>query len=337
MSSWSNRRRLAATTLLGTVMAATTGAGAQRATQPKASAPATALALEIADYVSLPMTGSPDGTGNNAGSLARINVMRQEPGPPGRFFINDLTGPLYIVDPRTKNATTYLDFNGRGSRTGLFDKLTTDAGLASGFISFEFDPDYVRNGRFYTIHLEEMALPGSLTPDNRDVPTLDVAGYTPTAPVATPGSVDHEGVLIEWTDSNIANTTFEGRARELLRIPLNSRIHPLGDVSFNPAARAGDADWRVLYVACGDGGAGDSRGANRLNGQRLDTLVGKILRIVPDLGQHASDSTVSDNGRYRVPRDNPFVSIAGARPEIGPTACATRTVLAGTPKAGPHT
>ena len=123
-------------------------------------------------------------------------------------------------------------------------------------------------------------------------------------------------MLIEWTDSNIANTTFEGRARELLRIPLNSRIHPLGDVSFNPAARPGDADWRVLYVACGDGGAGDSRGANRLNGQRLDTLVGKILRIVPDLGEHANDSTVSTNGRYRVPRDNPFVPSPGARPEI---------------------
>jgi hypothetical protein len=68
--------------------------------------------------------------------------------PARPVFINDLTGPFYIVNPRTKNATTYLDFNGRGSRTGLFDKLTTDAGLASGFISFEFDPDYVRNGRF---------------------------------------------------------------------------------------------------------------------------------------------------------------------------------------------
>ena len=93
--------------------------------------------------------------------------MRQEPRPAGRLFVNDLTGPLYILDPRHQGATTYLDFNGRGSRTGLFDKLTTDAGLASGLISFEFDPDYARNGRFYTIHLEEMALPGSLAPDNQ--------------------------------------------------------------------------------------------------------------------------------------------------------------------------
>ena len=317
--SWSNRSSPIAAILLVAALSVAPGAAgdrAQRTTNRKGAARPAPLALQIADFTALPITGLPDGTGNNAGSLARINVMRQEPRPAGRFFLNDLTGPLYILDAGTRAATTYLDFNGRGSRTGLFDKLTTEAGLASGLISFEFDPDYARNGRFYTIHLEEIALPGSPTPDNQSVYGLDVAGYTATAPIATPGSVDHEGVLIEWTDSNIANTTFEGRARELLRIPLNSRIHPLGDVSFNPAARPGDADWRVLYVACGDGGSGDSRGANRLNGQRLDTLVGKILRIVPDLGQHASDSTVSTNGRYRVPRDNPFVSIAGARPEI---------------------
>src|SRR5262245_5895019 len=204
---------------------------AQRSTRPVTS-PAPGLALEIADFASLPVTRLPDGTGNNAGALARINVMRQEPGPAGRFFVNDLTGPLYILDPRTKAASLYLDFNGR-TRNGLFDKLTTEAGLASGVISFEFDPDYVRNGRFYTIHLEETALPGTLVPDNQAFPGLDVGGYSPTAPVTTPGPVDHHGVLIEWTDSNRANTTFEGRARELVRIPLNSRIHPLGDMSFN--------------------------------------------------------------------------------------------------------
>ena len=319
LSCCRSRPQPVATILLAAALGAAPGAAgdrAQRATNRKPVAPPAPLALEIADFAPLPITGLPDGTGNNAGSLARINVMRQEPAPAGRFFINDLTGPLYILDPRTKNAITYLDFNGRGSRTGLFDKLTTEAGLASGFISFEFDPDYARNGRFYTIHLEETALPGTASPDNHAFPGLDLAGYTATAPIATPGTVDHEGVLIEWSDSNIGNTTFEGHARELLRIPLNSRIHPLGDVSFNPAARPGDADWRVLYVACGDGGSGDSRGSNHLNPQRLDTLVGKILRIVPDLGEHLNDSAVSDNGRYRVPRDNPFTAVSGARPEI---------------------
>ena len=38
-----------------------------------------------------------------------------------------------------------------------------------------------------------------------------------------------------------------------------------------------------------------------MNPQRLDTLVGKILRIVPDLGEHTSTSTVSENGAVSDP------------------------------------
>ena len=53
-----------------------------------------------------------------------------------------------------------------------------------------------------------------------------------------------------------------------------------------------------------------------MNPQRLDTLVGKILRIVPDLGEHTATSTVSENGRYRIPNDNPFSTVEGARKEI---------------------
>ncbi len=272
--------------------------------------------LQISDYAALPITGAPDGKGNNAGSLARINFVREEPAPARRFFVNDLTGPLYIMDRATRRATTYLDLNGRGARTGLFDKLMLEIGLASGFISFEFDPDYARNGKFYTIHLEELAAPGSGIPDNASAPGLALAGYVPTPPVPTPGSVSHEAVLVEWTDSKISDATFQGTARELMRVQHNSRIHPMGDLIFNPTARRGDPDWRVMYVACGDGGAGDQRTAIRANGQRLDTLVGKILRIIPDLAEHAETSTVSDNGRYRIPRDNPFASVEGARKEI---------------------
>ena len=56
-----------------------------------------------------------------------------------------------------------------------------------------------------------------------------------------------------------------------------------------------------LYVGMGDGGSGgDPQG----NGQRLDTLLGKLLRI-----------DVSGDP-YTVPADNPFVHRSGARPEI---------------------
>jgi glucose/arabinose dehydrogenase len=71
-----------------------------------------------------------------------------------------------------------------------------------------------------------------------------------------------------------------------------------------------------MYLGIGDGGAGESRTAIRPNPQRLDTLVGKILRIIPDPGEHTTTSTVSENGRYRIPQDNPFVTVEGARREI---------------------
>jgi hypothetical protein len=72
-----------------------------------------------------------------------------------------------------------------------------------------------------------------------------------------------------------------------------------------------------MYIGCGDSGSGESSQAvMRSNPQRLDTMVGKILRIIPDLSEHTATSTISENGRYRIPSDNPFVARAGARKEI---------------------
>jgi hypothetical protein len=274
------------------------------------------LTLDIRDFATLPITGLLDGTGQTDGLLARMNSIREEPGGATRFFINDLNGPLYILDKATKKLTTYLDFNGRGDRPGLFHKFSFDVGYANGLVTVQFDPDYRRNGKFYTVHLEDPAVEASATPDNARTPGLNVRGYETTPPIATPGEIQREGVLVEWTDTNISNTTFEGTAREILRVRLNTRIHPLGDLAFDPTAKRGDSEWRVLYIGCGDGGSGESRTAIRTNPQRLDTLVGKILRIVPDLAERPSISTVSENGRYRVPNDNPFVAIDGARKEI---------------------
>jgi glucose/arabinose dehydrogenase len=61
----------------------------------------------------------------------------------------------------------------------------------------------------------------------------------------------------------------------------------------------------MLYIATGDGGGGgDPEG----NGQKLDTLLAKILRIDVD--------TTSDGRPYGIPDDNPFRDGAGAQPEI---------------------
>lgn len=289
---------------------------------PAAPRPAADLAprrkLELTDYLQMPVTADKNGTATMA-QLARINFMRDEPGG-RRFFINDQNGPLYILDKQTKKLTTYLDFNGLAGRPGLFAKLTFERNFATGLTNFIFDPDYARNGVFYTIHMEDPTTAAPSEPRPGVVRGLELTGYRTTPAVPTPmppgAVVTRESVLIEWTDRDIANATFEGTARELLRVQVSSAIHPLGEMTFNPSARRGDAEWRVMYLGSGDGGSGEQKDIRRLTPQRLDTLNGKILRIIPDLREHASTSTISENGRYRIPNDNPFVSLAGARKEI---------------------
>jgi hypothetical protein len=70
-----------------------------------------------------------------------------------------------------------------------------------------------------------------------------------------------------------------------------------------------------LYISVGDGGAGndvaDGHGATG-NGQNINTVHGSILRIDPlDPVTTVSPDTVSVNGKYRVPADNPFVKADG--------------------------
>jgi mono/diheme cytochrome c family protein len=285
--------------------------------QTMAAQPTTRLTLELADYAQMPITGELNGQ-NTRGELARVNFLRDEPGG-RRFFVNDLNGPLYILDKKTKTFTTYLDFNGAAGRPGLFAKFTFERNLAIGLTNVLFDPDYARNGVFYTIHSEDPAVTADAAPRAGAVAGLDLSGYTTTPAISTPtvdGKIDREAVLIEWKDRNPANTTFEGTARELIRLQLPTAIHPMGEMTFNPVARRGDPDWRVMYIGSGDGGTGEQRDSRRLDPQRLDTLVGKILRIVPDLREHTATSTVSENGRYRIPSDNPFSAFEGARKEI---------------------
>jgi glucose/arabinose dehydrogenase len=83
----------------------------------------------------------------------------------------------------------------------------------------------------------------------------------------------------------------------LLRMDDFAANHNGGALVFGPDGN--------LYVSTGDGGGGgDPRG----NGQKLDTLLGKILRI---------DVDASGDGRpYAIPSDNPFRDRAGAQPEI---------------------
>jgi hypothetical protein len=289
------------------------------------------VTVQLTDYAPVPQSGVLANSTDNAVYVARVNFLREEPGGGlNRLFVCDLNGKLYILDKTTKQFATYLDFQRNTAEVanaiGLFPAFTRAAGYANGLVTFQFDPEY-RNGgsphfgKFYTVHIEVDTNEG----DARRLPNAsahagfsNASTYTATSVNEAPGTDNantRQAVLIEWHDTNIADTVFQGTARELMRIEFNGRIHPMGDLLFNPAATtAAHADWRHLYIAVGDGGAGEQNNATlHPTPQRQDVLQGKILRIIPD------DPDGGGPRRYTVPSDNPFVSLTAittARGEI---------------------
>jgi glucose/arabinose dehydrogenase len=84
---------------------------------------------------------------------------------------------------------------------------------------------------------------------------------------------------------------------QLLFIAQPYANHNGGVITFGPDG--------YLYIGSGDGGSGgDPHG----NGQKLGTLLGKVLRIDVD--------GASGDRPYGIPSDNPFVNTANALPEI---------------------
>jgi len=306
--------------LLACFLAIVPAASAQYPTQPQVSKDGTAVMLE--DYANPPLSNATHAGANSTAidykmQLGRVTSLRSEPAnaplAASRIFVDDQNGTLYILDTATKKFTPYLKF------TDIFPKFASDKGNATGIVSITFDPGYAKNGKFYTVHVENPALPGSATPINTQLPSLKLDGYATTDTVNPPaGPVHLESVLVEWTDTNIRNATFEGTARELLRVGFD-RNHPMDDTIFNPLAKPGSSDYGNLYIGVGDGAQGETPGPSHTLPQQLNTLLGKVLRITPDINLHPKDM-LSPNGRYRIPSTgpdpNPFVNVAGARGEI---------------------
>jgi len=152
-----------------------------------------------------------------------------------------------------------------GSFLDLRGKIS--AADEDGLYSLAFHPQYQTNGRFY-------------------------AFYT---------NLDGDIRIVRYIVSSNPDSADESQADTILAIP-----HPLagttlpfgnhhgGQLQFGPDGK--------LYVSLGDGGC---CGDPLQNGQRKQTLNGKLLRI-----------DVSGATGYTVPADNPFVADASYAPEI---------------------
>ena len=142
-------------------------------------------------------------------------------------------------------------------------------------------------------------------------PVLDLAGevstgneqgllglaFHPSEPLAYVNltRIDGDTVIVEYAvgDDGVFDPA---SAREVLVVAQPYGNHNGGDLAFGPDG--------YLYIGLGDGGAADDPERRALN---VSELLGKMLRI---------DPVTTGDQPYTVPTDNPFVGVAGARPEI---------------------
>lgn len=203
--------------------------------------------------------------------LARITKLDYQPGA-GALFVNDLNGRLYKM--KGNKPVVYMDMH------TLRPAFINKPGLATGLGSFAFHPAFTRNGLLYTTHTEQ-----------------------PDAAKATFGYHDSisttvQWVLTEWKVNDAAADHFEGSSRELFRVNMASGVHGVQEITFNPLAKPGAEDYGLLYIGVGDGGKTLAGYVYLALDRRY--IWSSILRIDP-LGRNSA------NGRYGIPRDNPFV------------------------------
>jgi glucose/arabinose dehydrogenase len=117
-----------------------------------------------------------------------------------------------------------------------------------------------------------------------------------SAPLTAEGA-DHKTVIAEYTLSNNSTPVDPNSGRILFTVDNPGQGDNGGCLRFGPDG--------YLYIAMGDGGGGGDKHGPIGNGQNMNTLLGKILRI-----------DVNSASTYNIPKDNPFVGKADVKAEI---------------------
>ncbi len=225
-----------------------------------------------------------------------------------RLFVVEQGGRIWVMArPGAARKKLFLDLSKK-----------TAARWERGLLGLAFHPQYAENGYFFVYYSDPSARRRSR-------------------------AIDHRSVVARFKVSADPDRADPKSEREILSVDQPYGNHNGGCLQFGPDG--------FLYIGLGDGGSGgDPHG----NAQDLGSLLGKILRIdidallelktarkispiddprddprVPRRQQQDMADVIREAMRppraqdrarrgasYHIPKDNPFVGVEGARPEI---------------------
>jgi glucose/arabinose dehydrogenase len=191
----------------------------------------------------------------------------------GNMLVADQAGTIHVINKDGQRTDTpFLDVRPRLTKLNPgFDER--------GLLGLTLHPKFTENRKLYVV-------------------------YSASRRESAPPDWDHTMRLSEFTANADSLTAKSDSEKVILEIDKPYFNHNGGMILFGPD--------NYLYFAVGDGGNGNDQDQKDKpkgrppegNGQNLQTLLGKILRIDVDRGSP-----------YSVPQDNPFVG-KEARPEI---------------------
>jgi len=199
-------------------------------------------------------------------------LMLQEPHGTDRWYVVQKTGRIYVFSNQP-NVSQRREF---ANVTAAVAVDPNNAGDERGLLGMAFHPDYPANPRVYL----------SYTATNAGQLVSRVVEYQ-----AQGGATAPDGGLTLNTASAVT----------ILQLNQPEANHNGGHIAFGPDG--------YLYIGLGDGGGGGDAHGSIGNGQRLSTLLGKMLRIDVNGTTGAT--------RYAIPSSNPFAGGAVCNNDTG--------------------
>ncbi len=191
-----------------------------------------------------------------------------------RVFVHDQAGLAWVVaNGSDKLPTPLLDVRSRLVTFGNYDER--------GLLGLATHPNFAKQPLIYTYTSE---------------PINGTADFVNVMPAGAANNC--QSVIAEWRiDPTNPNQVDPASRREILRIDKPQSNHNGGTLRFGPDG--------YLYISLGDGGKANDVADGHVpggNAQSLQRIYGKLLRIDVDGGNSA-------NGKYGIPRDNPFLGL----------------------------